>query len=129
MATVSVNAWVLFGLIPFEATMHTVYVPTAWMSGAPDRRPLLERVTPEGKVDGVQSPNAEFENVGAGLPDAVTWKLSAVPTKKLVELALVTAGALVVEGAWPDVPEEAGAWPVVAENGASGALTQSVLMS
>jgi hypothetical protein len=62
----------------------------------PDRRPLLENVTPGGKVDGVQPLNAVFENVGAGLPDAVTWKLPALPTKKLVELALVIAGALLV---------------------------------
>jgi hypothetical protein len=57
---------------------------------------LLENVTPGGKVDGVQPLNAVFENVGAGLPDAVTWKLPALPTKKLVELALVIAGALLV---------------------------------
>jgi hypothetical protein len=56
-------------------------------------------VTLEGKIDGVQPLNAAFENVGAGLPDAVTWKLPAVPTKKLVELALVMVGAwLVVPG-------------------------------
>ena len=83
---------------------------------------MLENVTPEGKVDGVQPLNAVFENVGAGLPDAVAWKLPALPTKKLVELALVMAGA------WLVVPELTGDWLVVPENWESGALTQSVLM-
>ena len=64
---------------------------------------MLENVTPEGKVEGVQPLNAVFENVGAGLPDAVAWKLPALPTKKLVELALVIAGA------WLVVPELTGA--------------------
>jgi hypothetical protein len=82
---------------------------------------LLENVTPEGKVDGVQPLNAVFENVGAGLPDAVAWKLPALPTKKLVELALVIAGA------WPVVPGLTGGWLVVPENWESGPLTQSVL--
>jgi hypothetical protein len=54
---------------------------------------LLENVTPDGKVDGVQPLNAVFENVDAGLPDAVAWKLPALPTKKLVELGLVIFGA------------------------------------
>jgi hypothetical protein len=82
---------------------------------------LLENVTPEGKVDGVQPLNAVFENVGAGLPDAVAWKLPALPTKKLVELALVIAGA------WPVVAGLPGGWLVVPENCESGPLTQSVL--
>jgi hypothetical protein len=98
----------------------------------PDRRPLLENVTPEGKVDGVQPLKAVFENVGPGIPDAVTWKLPAVPTKNVVELALVIAGVLVA-GAWLTVVLSvlvtAGAWLVVPENWESGALTQSVLMS
>jgi hypothetical protein len=55
---------------------------------------------PEGKFDGVHPLNAAFENVGAGLPDAVVWKLLAAPTKKLVELALVIAGAPEAAGAW-----------------------------
>jgi hypothetical protein len=59
----------------------------------PERRPLLENVTPDGKVDGVQPLNAVFENVDAGLPDAVAWKLPALPTKKFVELGLVIFGA------------------------------------
>jgi hypothetical protein len=72
-------------------------------------------------MDGLQPLNAVFENVGAGLPDAVAWKLPALPTKKLVELALVIAGA------WPVVPELVGAWLVAPENRESGALSQSVL--
>ena len=58
---------------------------------------------PEGKVDGVHPLNGAFEKVGAGLPDAVVWKLLAAPTKKLVELALVIVGAPEAGGAWPTV--------------------------
>lgn len=57
---------------------------------------------PEGSVDGVHPAKAAFEKVGAGLPDAAVWKLLAVPTKKVVALALVIAGA--------PAPEPAGAW-------------------
>jgi hypothetical protein len=72
-------------------------------------------------MDGLQPLNAVFENVGAGVPDAVAWKLPALPTKKLAELALVIAGA------WRVVPELTGAWLVAPENCEAGALTQSEL--
>ena len=99
----------------------------------PDRRPVLENVTPVGKVDGVQPLDAVFEKVGAGLPDAVTWKVPAVPTEKLVELALVIPGLGLV-GLLPaaTAPVETGpedAWLVTPENWVSGELTQSVLTS
>jgi hypothetical protein len=85
-------------------------------------------VTPAGKSDGVQPLNAAFENVGAGLPNAVTLKLPAVPTKKLVELALVIVGAWLVvpelPGAGLVVPGVPEVWLVVPENWESGALTQ-----
>jgi hypothetical protein len=60
---------------------------------------LLAKVMPEGKAEGVHPAKAAFENEGAGLADAVVWKLLAAPTKKVVELALVIVG----------VPEPAGA--------------------
>ena len=82
---------------------------------------MLENITSEGKMDGLQPLNAVFENVGAGVPDAVAWKLPALPTKKLVELALVIAEA------WRVVPELTGAWLVAPENCEAGGLTQSVL--
>jgi hypothetical protein len=97
----------------------------------PDRRPVLENVTPVGKVDGVQPLDAVFEKVGAGLPDAVTWKVPCVPTEKLVELALVTPGLGLV-GLLAPTPVETGpedAWLVAPENWVSGELTQSVLTS
>ena len=50
-------------------------------------------VMPEGKVDGAHPANAALENVAAGVPVAVAVKLPAVPTVKLVELALVMVGA------------------------------------
>ncbi len=75
----------------------------------PDRRPLFEKVRPEGSVVGVQPPKAAFENAGAGLPDADAWKESALPTEKLASLALVIAGTPVLEGACPVGPDPAGA--------------------
>ena len=59
----------------------------------PDRVPAPLNVTPEGSVDGAQPANAALENVAAGVPVAVAVKLPAVPTVKLVELALVMVGA------------------------------------
>ena len=59
----------------------------------PDRTPALLSVMPEGNVEGVQPANATLENVAAGVPVAVAVKLPAVPTVKLVELALVIVGA------------------------------------
>jgi hypothetical protein len=59
----------------------------------PDKTPALLKVTPEGNVDGAHPANAVLENVAAGVPVAVAVKLPAVPTVKLVELALVMAGA------------------------------------
>ena len=91
---VRVNVWVAFGPTPFAALMHTVYVPSASAAGLPDSRPVLENVRPDGKVVGAQPLKATLVKVGAGVPDAVTWKLSAEPTEKLVELALVMAGPL-----------------------------------
>jgi hypothetical protein len=83
----------------------------------PDSNPLPENEMPAGRVDGVQPLNAALENVGAGLPDAVTWKEPALPTKKLVELALLITGAPVSEGGGPPVGAGlAAAWPVVPEN-------------
>ena len=45
----------------------------------------------------MQPANAVFAKVAAGVPVAVTVKLPATPTVKLVELALV------ITGAWPTV--------------------------
>lgn len=73
----------------------------------------MEKVTPEGSVDGVQPLNAVFENEGAGLPDAVAWKEPALPTEKLAELALVITGAPVLDGVGPVGPGLLGPWPVV----------------
>ena len=97
----------------------------------PDRRPVLENVTPVGKVDGVQPLNAVFEKDGAGLPDAVTWKVPGVPTEKLVELALVIPGVglEVLLGPAPVETGPGGAWLVTPENWVSGELTQSVSTS
>ena len=102
---------------------------------------MPESATPWGNADGVQPVNATFENMDAGLPVAVTWKVSAVPTRKRVEFALVIVGAtpppvpgLPVVGPPPagggtPAPGLAAVGPVVPENWASVALVQSVSMS
>lgn len=77
---------------------------------------------PDGKVEGMQPPNAAFEKVGAGLPEAVTWKLAEAPTGKVVNAADVIAGALVLglpgapEGAPAGVSKLTGALLVVPRN-------------
>jgi hypothetical protein len=82
-------------------------------------------------------------NCPGALPDAVAWKEPALPTKNLVELALVIDGAglvgpettgaglvgLETTGAGPVGSEMAEAWLVDPENSGSGALTQRVLTS
>jgi hypothetical protein len=92
---VSMNCWVAPGPMPFRALMQTAYVPPAPAPGVPDSKPLLENVIPGGNGEGRQPWNAALENVGAGLPDAATWKVPALPTWKFAELALVMAGELV----------------------------------
>jgi hypothetical protein len=59
---------------------------------------------PEGNVE--LQPVNPFENVGAGKPVAVAWKLPAVPTVNVVELALVTTGSwsTVSVKVWVTVP-------------------------
>jgi hypothetical protein len=56
------------------------------VAGVPERTPALLRVTPLGRVP-------VWEKVGVGNPLAVTVNVLAVPTVKLLELALVIAGA------------------------------------
>ena len=60
--------------------------------GIPESRPLELSVTPLGKVELVLK-------VGAGNPDATTWKLLVYPLSKL---ALVV---LVITGTWPTCRE------------------------
>ena len=55
-------------------------------AGVPEKTPAAVKVTPEGK-------DPDSENVGAGVPVAVTVKEFAVPTVKVALEALVMAGA------------------------------------
>ena len=55
-------------------------------AGVPERTPEALRVTPEDR-------DPDSENVGAGVPVAVTVKEPAVPTVKVALEALVIAGA------------------------------------
>src|ERR1019366_1666671 len=61
-------------------------MPVVPAAGVPERTPAVLKVTPEGK-------DPDSENVGAGVPVAVTVNVPAVPTVKVVLLALVMAGA------------------------------------
>src|SRR6185437_12707090 len=80
--TVSVNVWLPGVPMPLVATMVMVNVPV--LVGSPLRTPLLESVTLLGNV-------LEVENVGAGKPLAVTWKLSISSSTKRIEFTLVIA--------------------------------------
>jgi hypothetical protein len=126
---VSVSCWVESGPMPLVALTQTAYVPRSPAVGVPESSPLAEKMTPEGSVDGVQPLNPVSEKAGAGIPEAVTWKLLGIPTAKLATSALVMAGAPLLHGDGAGVPEVAGAALVVPENWASGALTQRVWMS
>ena len=59
---------------------------------------LVEKLIPEGSVDGVQLEKAELESVGVGEPVVTTWKLPAVPTVKLVAPGLVMVGRRALAG-------------------------------
>jgi hypothetical protein len=61
------------------------YVPPVLAAGVPLRRPEELRVTPLGKAP-------VSLNVGAGTPEATTWKLPLVPAVNAVLFALVIAG-------------------------------------
>jgi len=91
--TVKVNFCVAAVPTPFEALMQMVKDPA--LAGVPERRPAVLKVTPLGSVEGTQAPapKAVLEKVGAGTPEAVAWKLPAVPTVKVVLVTLVMAGA------------------------------------
>ena len=98
LLTVRVNACVLGFPTEFEAFRHTVYVPADPAGGVPDKRPVDDKLMPEGKVDAVhefepEPVQEESVNEGAGYPVAVTWKLPALPIVKVVFLPLVIDGA------------------------------------
>ena len=86
---VSVKVWLPVPSVLF-AVMHTVYVPADPGGGVPDKRPVLERVMPDGRVDGVQAPfpYAASVYVGAGKPVVVTWKLPRLLIVNVELLAL-----------------------------------------
>jgi hypothetical protein len=85
--TVSVKFCVAFGLTPFEAVKVIEYVPPVFAAGVPLSRPdPALKVTPLGKVP-------LSLRVGAGKPVPVTVNAPAVPTVKVILLALVMAGA------------------------------------
>ena len=89
--TVKVKACVAVPVV-FLALMVSVNAPPA--VGVPamvaDPLALPVKVTPEGRAPASLS-------VGAGLPDALTVKLNAVPTVALADAALV------ILGPWPTV--------------------------
>jgi hypothetical protein len=81
-----VNACVAFGEIPLLAVIVIGYDPPVPAAGVPFKTPEELRVTPLGSAP--VSVNAETGN-----PLALTVNDPAVPTVKVVLLALVIAGA------------------------------------
>ena len=86
-STVSVKFCVASGVMPLVAVMTKAKIPLT--VGVPDRTPAVLSVTPVGKEPEVT------ENVGAGVPVAVTVNVPTVPSVKVVALAEVIAGGLV----------------------------------
>ena len=84
-STVSVKFCVASGVMPLVAVMTKGKVPLT--VGVPDRTPAVLSVTPVGNEPEVT------ENVGTGVPVAVTVNVPAVPSVKVVVLAEVIAGA------------------------------------
>ena len=85
-ATVSVSICVAVGAKPLFAVTMSVYGPPRPGAGVPLKTPFEPKVTPLGN-DPVSVTD------GVGLPVVVTVKLPAPPTTKVVEAALVIAGA------------------------------------
>jgi len=79
-----VKLWIESGETPLVASMEKVKLPAA--VAVPLRSPDELKVTPAGS-------EPVSENVGVGLPVAVTWNDPAVFKKKVVLAALVIAGA------------------------------------
>jgi hypothetical protein len=80
-----VNVCVVNPLV-FVAVIVKVYTPCVPAPGVPERTPVAAlNVTPVGRCP-------DSENVGAGLPEAVTWKLKKCPWVTFVELSLVKTG-------------------------------------
>lgn len=83
--TVNVKLCVPAGATPLVAVMVNVDTPVA--VAVPESTPAGDRLMPAGSVPAVTV------NVEAGEPDAVTLNVPNVPAVKVVELALVIAGA------------------------------------
>jgi len=88
--TVRVKVWVASGLTPFVAVIVNGYVPPVSTAGVPESvavpPPLSVNVTPDGRV----APPSD--NVALGTPVAVTVKVPAWPTVKVVPAGLVIPG-------------------------------------
>lgn len=85
--TVKVKVCVASGTVPLWAVKVRVYVPPMLAAGVPASMPVAGvKVTPVGRVP-------DSVRVGAGKPETVTEKVPAVPTVKVVAMALVKAGA------------------------------------
>jgi hypothetical protein len=85
--TSRVKACVALGAVPFAAVIVMLYAPEVPAAGVPERRPAELSVTPLG--------NAPVSvNVIGVVPVAVTVKLPAVLTAKVVDVVLVMVGAV-----------------------------------
>ena len=87
--TVRVKFWVAFGNVPLLAVNVKGYVPAVPAAGVPLKIPVAgAKDTPVGK-------EPVMERVGAGEPVAVTVKVFAMPTVKVVAFALVMTGGAI----------------------------------
>ena len=84
-STTSVKLWTEFGRLPLAAVMVITCDPPVPTAGVPISVPFDASVTPAGNVP-------TSVNVGTGKPVAVTLKLPASPTVKVVVLVEVMIG-------------------------------------
>src|SRR6202000_2678026 len=88
--TVTVKVWTAFGETPLEAVIVNEWGPPAPAPGVPARvavpLPLSVKAMPAGRAP-------LSDRVAVGKPVVVTVNVPAVPTRNVVLLALVMAGA------------------------------------
>jgi hypothetical protein len=77
---------VAFGPTLLAAVIVRRYAPDVPVAGVPDSKPEAEKVTPRGRTP-------VSLNEAAGKPVAVTVKLAAEPSVKIVAAALAMVGA------------------------------------
>ena len=91
MFTVNVKFWVALGETPLLAVNVRLYVPPVPAAGVPLSVPVLLPLSTNVTPPGSDAPPLAI--VGVGYPVVVTMNEPALPTVKVVLVALVIAGA------------------------------------